>query len=569
MTAGTDRRVDAIVPQITWNRLSRVFFPNGAGAPQEGWARGPGGQRQLAGGVQARVGRHLLRHRQGARPRQPVRARGPHRSRSRERSASGSLVRRRALRRAPGQAKSGRRLPGRRQHLAMPDPTDAADALVCGRFARDICRVYTTAAASGTLGEAARTRLDASSPWSVAGAITAPTFVQGEADTLFPLSEADVTARQIRGRHSREVRWTAGGHDAGGVSESDSAVRRCERTSRRGSTTTCAGAAPAQRRTSRSTSRPACRTPAHGPRPARRRLRPTPSAARWRRPGWRSAALSSPSSGPLGERPPRCPACPEWALPWDPLRSTRRARRRCSPPPSSTGPSTSSGSATVRLTVSGAQPGTVLFAKVYDVPSDGRPQLPHGQVVPFSVPASGARRPSTWCSPRWLTGSRRVTASSWPSPPPTAPTPRPPPSRSSGSPSPTPGSPCGRCRPGHRAPTPPHGSGWPCPWPPCPRSWPWSPPPGAGLGLRRTIADTDPSLGDVPVAVEGLAKEYADGFVAVRSADLRVERDQVVGLLGPNGAGKTTTLRMLMGLIRPTHGSIRVFGHAVTPAPRC
>ena len=91
---------------------------------------------------------------------------------------------------------------------------------------------------------------------------------------------------------------------------------------------------------------------------------------------------------------------------------------------------------------------------------------------------------------------------------------------------------------------------------------------GPALAACRTIADTDPSLGDVPVAVEGLAKEYADGFVAVRSADLRVERDQVVGLLGPD-KGKTTTLRMLMGLIRPTHGSIRVFGHAVTPAPRC
>jgi ABC-2 type transport system ATP-binding protein len=42
----------------------------------------------------------------------------------------------------------------------------------------------------------------------------------------------------------------------------------------------------------------------------------------------------------------------------------------------------------------------------------------------------------------------------------------------------------------------------------------------------------------------------------------------VLGLLGPNGAGKTTTLRMLMGLIRPDEGEIRVFGHAVrTGAP--
>jgi ABC-2 type transport system ATP-binding protein len=45
----------------------------------------------------------------------------------------------------------------------------------------------------------------------------------------------------------------------------------------------------------------------------------------------------------------------------------------------------------------------------------------------------------------------------------------------------------------------------------------------------------------------------------------RVERGQVLGLLGPNGAGKTTTLRVLMGLILPTAGSIRVFGHEVVP----
>ena len=39
----------------------------------------------------------------------------------------------------------------------------------------------------------------------------------------------------------------------------------------------------------------------------------------------------------------------------------------------------------------------------------------------------------------------------------------------------------------------------------------------------------------------------------------------MLGLLGPNGAGKTTTLRMLMGLIHPSEGEIRVFGHQITP----
>src|SRR5207237_2488894 len=42
--------------------------------------------------------------------------------------------------------------------------------------------------------------------------------------------------------------------------------------------------------------------------------------------------------------------------------------------------------------------------------------------------------------------------------------------------------------------------------------------------------------------------------------DLVVEPGDVYGYLGPNGAGKTTSLRMLLGLIRPTAGSARLFG---------
>jgi ABC-2 type transport system ATP-binding protein len=52
---------------------------------------------------------------------------------------------------------------------------------------------------------------------------------------------------------------------------------------------------------------------------------------------------------------------------------------------------------------------------------------------------------------------------------------------------------------------------------------------------------------------------------AVDGLSFQVERGQVVGLLGPNGAGKTTTLRMLMGLVMPTDGEIRVFGHLIRP----
>ncbi|HEX7462823.1 MAG TPA: alpha/beta fold hydrolase, partial [Dermatophilaceae bacterium] len=77
---------------------------------------------------------------------------------------------------------------------------------------------------------------------------------------------------------------------------------------------------------------------------------------------------------------------------------------------------------------------------------------------------------------------------------------------------------------------------------------------------RRTVLA---ELSGVPVAIEDLVKEYDDGYRAVDDVSFRVERGQVVGLLGPNGAGKTTTLRVLMGLIRPTSGTVRVFGELV------
>src|SRR5690606_25377266 len=86
-----------------------------------------------------------------------------------------------------------------------------------------------------------------------------------------------------------------------------------------------------------------------------------------------------------------------------------------------------------------------------------------------------------------------------------------------------------------------------------------------GRRRRRDDRDADPELRDVPLVITGLTKRYRDGEFAVRDLSFRVERNQVLGLLGPNGAGKTTTLRMLMGLIHPDAGEIRIFGHRVTP----
>jgi ABC-2 type transport system ATP-binding protein len=67
-------------------------------------------------------------------------------------------------------------------------------------------------------------------------------------------------------------------------------------------------------------------------------------------------------------------------------------------------------------------------------------------------------------------------------------------------------------------------------------------------------------LGDAPpIEVRGLVKQYGT-LTAVDHVDITVNRGDVYGYLGPNGAGKTTSLRMMLGLIRPTEGSVRLFG---------
>ena len=56
-----------------------------------------------------------------------------------------------------------------------------------------------------------------------------------------------------------------------------------------------------------------------------------------------------------------------------------------------------------------------------------------------------------------------------------------------------------------------------------------------------------------------LVKEFGS-FRAVDGVNLRVEEGVIFGLLGPNGAGKSTTIRMILGLLKPTSGYVKVFG---------
>lgn len=64
------------------------------------------------------------------------------------------------------------------------------------------------------------------------------------------------------------------------------------------------------------------------------------------------------------------------------------------------------------------------------------------------------------------------------------------------------------------------------------------------------------------IEVKGLTKKYKE-LTAVDNLDLNVYRGDVFGFLGPNGAGKSTTIRMLLSLIKPTSGDIKIFGKSL------
>jgi len=59
--------------------------------------------------------------------------------------------------------------------------------------------------------------------------------------------------------------------------------------------------------------------------------------------------------------------------------------------------------------------------------------------------------------------------------------------------------------------------------------------------------------------VTNLTKRFGE-FTAVNDISFAIKPGEILGLLGPNGAGKTTTIQMLLGLVTPTNGSIRMFG---------
>ena len=68
------------------------------------------------------------------------------------------------------------------------------------------------------------------------------------------------------------------------------------------------------------------------------------------------------------------------------------------------------------------------------------------------------------------------------------------------------------------------------------------------------------------IKLTGLTRKF-NGFTAVDNLNLEIPAGAMYGFLGPNGAGKTTTLRMLMGLLQPTAGSVEIDGRRVAEDP--
>src|SRR5579885_200815 len=71
-----------------------------------------------------------------------------------------------------------------------------------------------------------------------------------------------------------------------------------------------------------------------------------------------------------------------------------------------------------------------------------------------------------------------------------------------------------------------------------------------------------PGAGEVVLRTRNLSKQYGKRL-AVDNLNLEVQRGEIFGFLGPNGAGKTTTIRMTLGLITPTAGSVEILGQDV------
>ncbi|MFJ9536297.1 CocE/NonD family hydrolase [Streptomyces sp. NPDC101225] len=440
----------------------------------------------------------------------------------------------------------------------------------CAKFEPRLCRMYERVAESGRPDAQARELLEARSPSAVAGRIRVPTLlVQGQTDSLFPLGQADAAAKAIRANGAPvDVDWIAGGHDGGDLETSRVQARvrtwfdrylkhdkgtgtgPAFRVSRGGGVDSTSGAAVL-----RGASADAYPGLESGQRPLR--LRGTEQSF----------------ANPAGAGPPAVSALPGLGGSGGLAQLSslgvgvsldfpgQYAQFESAP---LAGGLRITGSPTVTVHVRSTSDDAVLFAKVYDVPpGGGTPQLPAQLVTPVRVEGARAGKDVTITLPavdhQVEQGHRlRLVLAS----------------TDLGYASPVrPATYTVSLRSELKVPTAPGVSTAAAPLP----SWVWWLPVAAAAialallvtGRRRTTTTppADPASADVPLRITDLSKRYARSAdrYAVQDLSFRVDKGQVLGLLGPNGAGKTTTLRMLMGLITPDAGEIRVFGHAIRP----
>ncbi|SCK06522.1 ABC-2 type transport system ATP-binding protein [Streptomyces sp. WMMB 714] len=437
----------------------------------------------------------------------------------------------------------------------------------CGRFEAEVCEMYERVAVSGEPDRAARRLLEARSPSAVGDRIKVPALIaQGQADSLFPLGQADAMAKAIRANGAPvSVDWFAGGHDGGDPETARLDARTAAWFDRHLKGDKGVDAGPAFRITESGGVDSTDGTV--------RTRGATGASYPGLRSGAREVALDAGEKrfeNPAGAGPPSISSVPSLGGGLSQLSSLgvgglnvdfpgQHARFDSRP---LTSPLRVTGSPTAKVRVkSEGDADAVLFAKVYDVGPDGRATLP-SQLV-SSVRVSGAQRgrtveirlPAVDHEVEAGHRLRLVLATT-----------------DLGYASPAePGSYTASLAGGLSVPTADGVSTEAAPLP----AWVWGLPlAGAAAAVllvtvrRRAPAPApEPELAEVPLQITGLTKRYAksEGRYAVRDLSFRVEKGQVLGLLGPNGAGKTTALRMLMGLVTPDAGEIRLYGHAVRP----
>ncbi|MFH8463760.1 alpha/beta fold hydrolase [Streptomyces sp. NPDC017991] len=445
----------------------------------------------------------------------------------------------------------------------------------CTKFEAQLCEMYERVAESGKPDAAAVKLLEERSPSAVGDRIKVPTLImQGQTDSLFPLGQADEIAKAVKANGAPvDVDWIAGGHDGGDMETDRVQARVTSWFDRYLKDDKNADTGPAFRVT---------RTGGIDSTDGGAQLRGADGDTY---PGLtggdRKVALGGREqefSNPAGASPPGISALPglggagglsqlsslgvgvsldfpgQFAR-FDSKAVTKDLRI--------------TGSPTVTVNVKSTTGEAVLFAKVYDVGPGGRQQvLPSQLVTPIRVTTGrsgengGSGKDVRLALPaidhEVQEGHhlRLVLAST-----------------DLGYASPTaPATYTVSLKSDLALPTAPAVTTAAASLP----AWVWWLPIAGALtalallltGRRRTTATPpDPALAEVPLQITDLSKRYAKSSdrYAVRDLSFRVEKGQVLGLLGPNGAGKTTTLRMLMGLIKPDGGEIRVFGHAIRP----